>query len=103
MLHYPLEGTDNQSFVERQANLTDFCLSILGDISGMSILEIGCGNGVQAKYILKTYKPAFVTGIDLDRDNIEIYKYNYKSRNIGIYGDCRKGSCSPKHEFFIII
>lgn len=82
MLHYPMEGEHNQSFIQGQINLTDFCLSLLGDVRGLDVLEIGCGNGVQAKYICQTFQPAFMTGIDLDHNNIKIATEQQKTRNI---------------------
>ena len=66
MLHYPMGGDEEHSFVRGQKNLTDFCVGCLGDIGGLDLLEVGCGNGVQAKYILEKFMPASVTGIDLD-------------------------------------
>ncbi len=83
MLHYPMEGKEGQSFIEGQATLTNFSISLLGDIRGKQLLEIGCGNGVQAKYICQTYEPAFVTGIDLDPHNIEIARQQQEERKIG--------------------
>ena len=72
MLHYPMEGEQEHDFFRGQENLTDFSISLLGDVSGKHLLEIGCGNGVQAKYICQTFEPATVTGIDLDPGNIDI-------------------------------
>ena len=82
MLHYPMEGEENQSFMQGQSNLTDFTVSLLGDVSGKHLLEIGCGNGVQAKYICQTFEPASVTGIDLDPGNIGIANEQKKIRDI---------------------
>ena len=48
MLHYPLYVKETDSFVQGQKNLTDYCISLLGPIKNKEILEIGCGNGVQA-------------------------------------------------------
>lgn len=72
MLHYPYYRKDNDSFYEAQKNLTDFCMSQLSSIKGKQVLEIGCGNGVQANYILEKYSPAYMTAIDLNSLNIEI-------------------------------
>ncbi len=72
MLHYPMEGEGEHSFLQGQMNLTDFSVSLLGDLNGKQLLEVGCGNGEQARYICRTYDPASVTGIDLDPGNIEI-------------------------------
>ena len=72
MLHYPYYQKDNDSFLDAQSNLTDFCISRLKPMKGKKVLEIGCGNGVQAKYILEKYSPASMTAIDLNSTNIEI-------------------------------
>jgi ubiquinone/menaquinone biosynthesis C-methylase UbiE len=72
MLHYPLFKEKSEDFIQAQYNLTDFCLSVLGSVENKRVLEIGCGNGVQAKYILNHFGPSSVTGIDLNHDNIEI-------------------------------
>jgi len=47
MLHYPFYVNPNDDFLQSQKNLTDYCLLLLGDVSGKNILEIGCGNGIQ--------------------------------------------------------
>ena len=75
MLHYPLYVNDTDSFIQAQKNLTDYCISLLKPIKNKEVLEIGCGNGVQALYINANYKPMRITGIDLNKANIEIAKY----------------------------
>jgi ubiquinone/menaquinone biosynthesis C-methylase UbiE len=72
MLHYPYYRSDNDTFLEAQSNLTDYCVSHFDSMEGKDVLEIGCGNGVQAKYIQNKFKPGNITGIDLNRANIEI-------------------------------
>jgi len=72
MLHYPLYVKSSDSFTQAQENLTDYCISLLKPIKNKEILEIGCGNGVQALYINARYDPLRITGIDLNRVNIEI-------------------------------
>ena len=72
MLHYPLYVKDSDSFIQAQKNLTDFCISLLKPLKDKEILEIGCGNGVQALYINASYGPSRITGIDLDEANIAI-------------------------------
>ncbi|MFZ5940397.1 MAG: SAM-dependent methyltransferase [Bacteroidota bacterium] len=72
MLHYPLFRHENDSFLRAQQNLTDYCLSFFKDLSGKHLLEIGCGNGVQALYVHRNFKPARTIGIDLNRANIDI-------------------------------
>lgn len=83
MLHFPMEGEDTTSFLQSQKNLTDFCVSHFGSFENLHVLEIGCGNGVQAMYINSNYKPATMTGIDLNPGNIEIARDEMGNRDIG--------------------
>jgi cyclopropane fatty-acyl-phospholipid synthase-like methyltransferase len=70
MVHFPYFGSSEDSLLDGQVNLTHRCLSGASDIEGASLLEVGCGNGVQAMYILRNYHPAHVTGLDFNADNV---------------------------------
>jgi ubiquinone/menaquinone biosynthesis C-methylase UbiE len=72
MLHYPYFVDESDSFVKAQANLTDYCISLLDPLENKDVVEIGCGNGVQSLYIYQNFKPSKITGIDLSEANIEI-------------------------------
>jgi len=72
MLHYPYYKSDFESLEKRQLNLTDYCLSHIGSMSDKRVLEVGCGNGIQALYIADSMSPSQLTGIDLNPDNISI-------------------------------
>ncbi len=72
MLHYPYYKSDFESLEKRQLNLTDYCLSHIESLANMHVLEVGCGNGIQALYIADTMSPLKITGIDLNPDNISI-------------------------------
>ncbi|MFO7853595.1 MAG: class I SAM-dependent methyltransferase [Bacteroidota bacterium] len=72
MLHYPYHIKDGESFFDAQKNLTDYCMSKLPPVKGKNLLEIGCGNGIQANYIYRKFAPASFTAIDLNASNIEI-------------------------------
>lgn len=74
MLHYPFHVNEGESFFDAQKNLTDHCMSLLPPVKGKNILEIGCGNGIQAHYIFKKYSPGSLTAVDLNASNIEIAK-----------------------------
>ncbi len=72
MLHYPLYVKESDSFIQAQKNLTDYCISLLNPIKNKVILEIGCGNGVQSLYINANYFPLMITGVDINKANIDI-------------------------------
>lgn len=72
MLHYPFYGSDGDSFLEAQTNLTDYCMSLLPAVKGKKVLEVGCGNGVQAIYLHRKYSPGHINAIDLNEGNIDI-------------------------------
>jgi len=82
MLHYPLYVKESDSFIQAQKNLTDYCISLLMPIKNKEILEIGCGNGVQALYINANFNPLSITGIDLNKANIEIADSERERANI---------------------
>jgi ubiquinone/menaquinone biosynthesis C-methylase UbiE len=72
MLHYPYYVNESDSFMKAQANLTDYCISLLDPLDNKEVVEIGCGNGVQSIYIYQNFNPSKITGIDLSEANIEI-------------------------------
>ena len=72
MLHYPFYVKESDSFIQAQKNLTDYCISLLKSLKNKEVLEIGCGNGVQSQYINNKYNPERITGVDLNKANIEI-------------------------------
>ncbi len=72
MLHYPYFVSEKDSFQTAQKNLTDYCISCLPGIGGKRVLEIGCGNGIQALYLMEKYGPEFLKAIDLNKANIDI-------------------------------
>jgi len=82
MLHYPLYINKSDTFLQAQENLTDHCISRIDSLNNKTILEIGCGNGVQTKYILNKYKPKSITGIDLNKENIKIANREKERRGI---------------------
>ncbi len=83
MLHYPLFVKETDSFIQAQKNLTDYCISLLKPITNKEILEIGCGNGIQALYINASHRPSSITGIDLNKANIDIANSEKALANAG--------------------
>jgi len=82
MLHYPLFINKSDTFLQAQENLTDHCISGLDSLENKIILEIGCGNGVQTKYILNKFNPKSITGVDLNQENIRIANQEKERRGI---------------------
>jgi cyclopropane fatty-acyl-phospholipid synthase-like methyltransferase len=72
MLHFPFFLKKNESFVQRQYNLVDHCLEHLGNLSDQVLLEVGCGNGANCKYIAALNDSVRIIGIDLNEENLEI-------------------------------
>jgi len=83
MLHYPYYMNEGESFHTSQKNLTDYCMSCLPALEGKQVLEVGCGNGLQAIYILQEYSPAFIMAIDLNPSNIEIARSQAEKSGLG--------------------
>jgi ubiquinone/menaquinone biosynthesis C-methylase UbiE len=81
MLHYPLYVKETDSFIQGQQNLTDYCISLLEPLKDKEVIEIGCGNGVQTLYINENHKPSTITGIDLNKNNIDIANSEKKLGN----------------------
>ncbi len=76
MLHYPYYLTDSESLEDRQINLTNYCLSHIPGLANKTVLEVGCGNGIQSLYIADTMFPSIITGIDINPDNISLALHN---------------------------
>ena len=82
MLHYPLHENDTDDFPRAQENLTRYCLSFIEPIKGKKVLEVGCGNGVQTKFIHEHYQPGAITGLDLNDGNIRIANLEKERRKL---------------------
>ncbi|MFN8354496.1 MAG: class I SAM-dependent methyltransferase [Spirosomataceae bacterium] len=72
MLHYPLYKIQGQTLLEGQENLTSYCIDKLGSLENKTVVDIGCGNGVQSFYIFKRFNPQYLTGIELNSENLKI-------------------------------
>ncbi len=107
MLHYPYHQNEKDTFIEAQTNLTDYCVSHVYSMEDKDVLEIGCGNGVQAKYIRRKFKPGHITGIDLNNANIEIANSEKERKgleNIDFkIGDAQKLENIADHSYDIVV
>ncbi len=91
MLHFPFYLEENESFIQRQYNLVDHCLENLGDLSDQVLLEVGCGNGANCKYISNLNESVTIIGIDLNEENLEIANAHMGShRTQFIHDDAQK-------------
>lgn len=67
--------------------------NVLGDadITGKSILEVGCGNGGGASYIVRTRRPASYVGVDLLPGHIEMSRQSHDQPGLSFQiGDAEK-------------
>ncbi|TAL69267.1 MAG: class I SAM-dependent methyltransferase [Bacteroidetes bacterium] len=107
MLHYPLYVCESDSFIQAQQNLTNYCISLLKPLKNKHVLEIGCGNGVQALYINSKYEPLSITGIDLNKANIEIANFEKKCARVNNVrfqvGDAQNLSQIPSDSIDVIL
>ena len=107
MLHYPLYVKESDTFIQAQKNLTDYCISLLNPIKNKEILEIGCGNGVQSLYINARYFPLRITGIDINKANIEIANGERDRLNIHnikfLVGDAQNLTQVPSNSVDVLI
>ena len=60
-------------------------------INGEKVLDVGCGNGSVAISVAKKHSKSFITGIDINKKNIEFAKQKQKNSNLRnlnfIYGN----------------
>jgi ubiquinone/menaquinone biosynthesis C-methylase UbiE len=91
MLHFPFYLQENESFIQRQNNLVDHCLAELGDLTDQVLLEVGCGNGANCKYISIRNEKVDIIGIDLNEENLVIANASMGSpRTNFIHDDAQK-------------
>jgi ubiquinone/menaquinone biosynthesis C-methylase UbiE len=61
------------------------------EISGKSILEVGCGRGGGLSFVVKNYKPSDALGVDLDPTAAEFNSKNYNIAGLSFkQGDAQK-------------
>ena len=82
MLHYPMYRSEEDSFMDAQTNLTDYCMSLLPSLKGKILLEVGCGNGIQANYIYKKYTPGYFKAIDLNASILDVARQEAERKGV---------------------
>jgi ubiquinone/menaquinone biosynthesis C-methylase UbiE len=107
MLHYPLHVRDTDDFSCAQENLTRYCLSFVEPIKGKKVLEVGCGNGVQTKFIHEHYQPETITGLDINEGNIRITNKEKERRQSNsvqyLVGNAQDMKNIPDNSFDVVL
>jgi len=75
MVHFPYHQREGETLIQGQINLTEVCLDVLPRIEGSTMIEVGCGNGVQSIYVKEHRTPALMIGLDINEDNVELARY----------------------------
>ena len=61
------------------------------DLSGKRVLEVGCGHGGGASYLMRTLRPASYTGLDLNRAAIAFCRKRHNLAGVDfVHGDAEK-------------
>lgn len=61
------------------------------DLTGKRVLEVSCGHGGGASYVLRTLRPAAYTGLDLNPDGIEVCQKTHRLPGLEfVQGDAEK-------------
>ena len=61
------------------------------DLKGKRVLEVGCGHGGGASYLMRTLRPASYTGLDLNRAAVAFCRKRHNLLNVDfVHGDAEK-------------
>lgn len=61
------------------------------DLSGKRVLEVGCGHGGGASYLMRTLRPASYTGLDLNRAGIAFCRKRHNLIGVDfVHGDAER-------------
>ena len=73
------------------------------DLSGKQVLEVGCGHGGGASYLMRTLHPASYTGLDLNRAGIAFCRKRHNVPGLDfVQGDAEDLPC-PDQSFDAVI
>ncbi|WP_046317162.1 phthiotriol/phenolphthiotriol dimycocerosates methyltransferase [Mycobacterium sp. UM_Kg1] len=66
-------------------------LATQADLSGKRVLEVGCGHGGGASYLMRTLAPASYTALDLNRSGIAFCRKRHNLRGLDfVHGNAEK-------------
>ena len=73
------------------------------DLSGKQVLEVSCGHGGGASYVVRTLRPASYTGLDLNADAIAFCRKRYDLPGLDfVHGDAQSLPFADEH-FDVVI
>jgi len=73
------------------------------DLSGKRVLEVGCGHGGGASYLMRTLRPASYTGLDLNPDGIAFCRKRHNLPGLDfVHGNAEKLPF-PDQSFDVVI
>ena len=104
MLHYPFYMKEMETLEERQNNLIEHCLTYIGGLKGMNLLEVGCGNGLNCHYIDLRHDPETIVGIDLNKANLDLARAQQKHSRISfLHDNAQELATIPDHSIDALI
>jgi ubiquinone/menaquinone biosynthesis C-methylase UbiE len=107
MLHYPFYRSAKDDLLQAQKNLTDYCIRPVLPMSGRTVLDVGCGNGIQAMYIYTAYRPERMIGIDLNEESIAIANAEKDRRDLAgvnfFVSNAQNMACVPDSSVDVVV
>jgi len=73
------------------------------DLTGKKVLEVSCGHGGGASYLMRTLKPASYTGLDLNTVGIEFCRKRHKLRGLNFVQGNAENLPFPDRSFDAVI
>ena len=70
--------------IESAGEFYPFTASCLPDMSGASILDLGCGTGLELDWYFRCNPTAKVTGIDLSEAMLAVFKAKYPDKDLNL-------------------
>lgn len=73
------------------------------DLHGKRVLEVGCGHGGGASYLMRTFRPASYTGLDLNSDGIEFCRQRHNVAGLKFVQGDAENLPFPDESFDVVI